>query len=162
MTTTQTTKLETPNADTANLAGQPIGYWSWAANKAVIRHIRSAMARVGITQPQWWVLNRVDAAPDGKSRQELRDLLAASLDEGNDGIDIALDTAVARGWVRSTDEGRFLLTDAGREAKERTMEVVVRVREEIHAGIPDEEYATVVRVLQRMVENTGGVESLSR
>ncbi|GHC37472.1 MarR family winged helix-turn-helix transcriptional regulator [Streptomyces cinnamoneus] len=162
MTTTQTTQLETPNPDTANLAGQPIGYWSWAANKSVIRHIRSAMARVDITQPQWWVLNRVDATPDGKTRQELRDLLAASLGEGDDGIDIALDTAVARGWVRGTDEGRFLLTDAGREAKERTMEVVVRVREEIHDGIPDEEYATVVRVLQRMVENTGGVEALSR
>ncbi|MEU1307576.1 MarR family winged helix-turn-helix transcriptional regulator [Streptomyces cinnamoneus] len=162
MTTTQTTKLETPNSDTANLAGQPIGYWSWAANKSVIRHIRSAMARVDITQPQWWILNRVDARPDGLSRQELRDLLATSLDEGPDAIDVALDTTVARGWVRGTDEGRFLLTEAGREAKERTMEVVVRVRREIHAGIPDEEYATVVRVLQRMVENTGGVEALSR
>ncbi|MEU4209710.1 MarR family winged helix-turn-helix transcriptional regulator [Streptomyces sp. NPDC026206] len=157
-----TTKLEIPNPDTANLAGQPIGYWSWAANKAVIRHIRSAMARVDITQPQWWILNRVDAAPDGMTRQELRDLLAPNLDEGTDGIDLALDSAVVRGWVTGTDGGRFLLTGAGREAKERTMEVVVRVRGEIHAGVTDEEYATVVRVLQRMVENTGGVKALAR
>ncbi|GHG58554.1 MarR family winged helix-turn-helix transcriptional regulator [Streptomyces griseocarneus] len=157
-----TTKLETPNPDTANLAGQPIGYWSWVANKSVIRHIRSAMAQVDITQPQWWILNRVDAVEGGLTRQKVRDLLAAALDEGRDEIDRALDSMVVRGWLTSPDdEGRFRLTDAGRAAKERTMEVVVRVRGEIHDGISDEDYAIVVRVLQRMVENTGGVEALT-
>ncbi|MEX2983336.1 MarR family winged helix-turn-helix transcriptional regulator [Streptomyces sp. C36] len=157
-----TTKPEIPNPDTANLAGQPIGYWSWVANKAVIRHIRAAMAQVDITQPQWWILNRVEAATDGLTREELHGLLTTFLDEGRDSIDLALDSLVARSWVTGPDDaGRFLLTDAGRAAKKRTKEVVVRVRGEIHDGVSDEEYATVVRVLQRMVENTGGIEALS-
>ncbi|GHF44457.1 hypothetical protein GCM10010218_27260 [Streptomyces mashuensis] len=165
-----TTKLTIASAATENLAGQPIGYWSWAAHKAVIRHIRSAMAKMDLTQPQWWVLNRIEATEGGLGREEARELLSTTLDEAPDEIDRALDSLVARGWVTESSEGeegdgdryvRYVLTDAGRAAKERIFEVVVKVREEIHAGITDEEYVAALSVLRRMISNVGADELLS-
>ncbi|MEV4441619.1 MarR family winged helix-turn-helix transcriptional regulator [Streptomyces sp. NPDC049577] len=155
-----TTKPEAPNATIADLAAQPIGYWSWATHKAVIRYIRSSMARIGITQPQWWILFRVGSAEGGMSRQELRDLLSPTLDEGPDAIDRALDSAVALGWLTATAEETYVLTDAGREMKERTWALVGQVRGEMHAGITDEEYAAALSVLRRMIVNVGADELL--
>lgn len=35
----------------ADLIKQPIGYWSWAAYKAVVSRTRAALAEIGVTQP---------------------------------------------------------------------------------------------------------------
>ncbi|MEU7132720.1 MarR family winged helix-turn-helix transcriptional regulator [Streptomyces sp. NPDC046261] len=148
-----------PNTPTdfASLAAQPIGYWSWVAHKAVIQHIRGAMARVDITQFQWWILNQADAAAGtGLTREQIRDNLCPVLDVGADTIAQSTDSLLARGWLAADEEGFLHLTDAGREARARTKEVVTRVRGEIHDGITDEEYVTALRVLQRMIENVGG------
>ncbi len=165
MTTTQTAPAmadPAAPADFASLAAQPIGYWSWVANKAVIQHIRGAMARVDITQFQWWILNQAHAAGgSGLTREQIRDNLCPVLDVGADTIVQSVDSLLARGWLSADDQGFLHLTDAGREAKERTKEVVTRVRGEIHAGITDEEYVAALRVLQRMIENVGGGEPSS-
>ncbi|MEV4431885.1 MarR family transcriptional regulator [Streptomyces sp. NPDC049585] len=161
MTTTQNTQLTTPKFDDSNLAGQPIGYWSYAAHMAVIRHIRAALATQDVTQPQWWVLNRTVLVEGGLTQQELRVALTANLDHRPEEIDQALYSLVARGWMAEGTEGRYVLTDAGREAKARIFEVVRRVRAEIHAGITDEEYAAALTVLRRMISNVGADELLS-
>ena len=46
------------------LLTQPIGYWSWAANQSVVGHIRTALATIELSQPQWWVLNQL-GDPEG-------------------------------------------------------------------------------------------------
>ncbi len=46
-----------PAAPDDALATQPIGYWSGLAHRAVIRRIRDEMARIDVTQPQWWTVN---------------------------------------------------------------------------------------------------------
>ncbi|MEU3351979.1 MarR family winged helix-turn-helix transcriptional regulator [Streptomyces sp. NPDC037389] len=161
MTTTQNTQLTTPKADDGNLAGQPIGYWSYATHKAVIRHIRAALATQDVTQPQWWVLNRTVLVEGGLTRQELRESLTVNLDHRPEEIDQALYSLLARGWMTEGTDDRYVLTDAGREAKERIFEVVRRVRAEIHAGITDEEYAAALTVMRRMISNVGADELLS-
>ncbi|MFI1970072.1 hypothetical protein BLA24_18620 [Streptomyces cinnamoneus] len=160
-TTTNPADPNTPT-DFASLAAQPIGYWSWIAHTAVLRHLRGAMARVDIAQPQWWVLNQVDrAAEAGLTREQIRDNLRLVLDVGADTIVQATDGLLARGWLTDDAEGFLHLTDAGREAKARTKEVVDRVRAEVHAGITDEEYVAALKVLQRMVSNVGGIGALT-
>lgn len=161
MTTTQNTQLTTPRSDDANLAGQPIGYWSHATHKAVIRHIRGALATQDVTQPQWWVLNRTIAVEGGLSREELRHALTVNLDHAPEEIDQALDALVARDWVTAREDGLYVVTEAGREAKDRVFEVVKKVRAEIHAGITDEEYAAALSVMRRMIKNVGADELLS-
>ncbi len=164
MTTTTQPSPADPYAatDFASLAAQPIGYWSWVAHESVIRHIRGAMARTDITQPQWWILNQVDlAGEEGLAPEGIRERLRPVLSIGSVEIRQATDSLLARGWLSADAEGRLHLTDAGHAAKDRTKELVTRLRSEIHAGITDEEYVAALRVLQRMVENTGGVEALA-
>ncbi|MFI9205763.1 MarR family winged helix-turn-helix transcriptional regulator [Streptomyces sp. NPDC053048] len=167
-TTTKTTTQPTTNpadphtpTDFDSLAAQPIGYWSWVAHEAVIRHIRTAMAHVDITQPQWWILNHVhNAGEAGLRREQIGERLRPVVGIGSPEIGQAADSLLARGWLTADGDGLLHLTDAGREAKARTKEVVTRVRSEIHDGITDEEYVAALRVLRRMIDNTGGIDAL--
>ncbi|CAM5486369.1 MarR family winged helix-turn-helix transcriptional regulator [Streptomyces abikoensis] len=163
MTTTTAPQPANPAVpdDFASLAAQPIGYWSWVVHEAVIRHIRGAMARTDITQPQWWILNQVDGAGgDGLAPELLRERLGSVLGTTGDEIRLATDSLLARGWLAAGDTGLLRLTEAGQEAKARTKELVTRLRAEIHEGIGDEEYVAALRVLKRMIDNVGGENSV--
>lgn len=150
--TTRTEQLDVPA-----LAAQPAAYWTWAATRALLHHVRDALARVDITQPQWWTLNHVAAAEHGLTRDEVRTRLDAFLDDyGPDDMGHAVDSLLHRGWLGADDTGRLTLTDAGRAAKDQTRDLVAHLRAEIHAGISDEEYAAALTVLQRMIRNVGG------
>lgn len=84
-TTATTTTDQAPADPTATddaLVTQPIGYWSGLAHAAVTRHLRDAMARIDVTQPQYWVLNRVNGepGPEAPSRKTVVSQLTALAD----------------------------------------------------------------------------------
>ncbi|KOG90181.1 MarR family winged helix-turn-helix transcriptional regulator [Streptomyces varsoviensis] len=158
-TTPATAVSTTPDPDMSDeeLAWQPIGYWSGVAHQAVITYIRDAMARAGITQPQWWILNQVEGAPAGRTREELEEALA---NVAGDRYEIyrSVDIMLHREWLVTAEDGRLRLTDAGRATKARIKERVIAIRGEMHDGITDEEYVAALKVLRRMIRNTGGSE----
>ncbi|MFG2920718.1 MarR family winged helix-turn-helix transcriptional regulator [Streptomyces sp. NPDC048305] len=142
--------------DDAGLARQPIGYWSWAAHRAAVTHIRTALAEVGLTQPPWWVLNQlVDEDERGRPRAEVVATLRGYLDVG-DALEPEIDTLVARGLVTETPDTRLRLTEEGHALRGEAAERVGRALADIHAGITDEEYVAALKVLQRMIHNVGG------
>ncbi|MEU8913531.1 MarR family transcriptional regulator [Streptomyces nigrescens] len=141
--------------DVTALAAQPVAYWTWAAAQVLLRHIRGAMAREDLSQPQWWTLNHVDGAERGLTRAEVCARLDAYLGElGPDAVGHAADSFLRRG--RLTADGAGTLTDDGRAAKTRIKSLVDGMRSQIHEGITDEEYAAALTVLQRMIRNIGG------
>lgn len=137
----------------AELVQQPIGYWSWAAYKAVIDRTRAALAGIGTTQPQWWVLNQVAGAP--KARDEVSALLRNYLDTGQE-MEPEIDETIAWGWITQTPDGHLTLTADGRAFYEKAAALQTDLWTERHAGISDEEYLTTMKVLQRFIHNTGG------
>ncbi|MEV6259689.1 MarR family winged helix-turn-helix transcriptional regulator [Streptomyces sp. NPDC051784] len=142
--------------DDTGLARQPIGYWSWAAHKAAVTHIRTALAEVGLTQPPWWVLGRlVDADEQGRPRAEVVATLRGYLDVG-DALEPEIDSLVARGLVTEDPGTRLRLTGEGHALRAEAAERVGRALADIHAGITDEEYVAALKVLQRMIHNVGG------
>ncbi|MEE1755707.1 MarR family winged helix-turn-helix transcriptional regulator [Streptomyces sp. SP18CS02] len=143
-----------PVAEDKDLATQPFGYWGGRAHKAVINHIRDAMARVDVTQPQWWTLNRVDAEGAGHpTREDVITGLAEIADTPYD-ASRAVDHLLHRGWIAVDTDGRRLhLTEDGRAAKARIKTLVTELRAEIHTGIGDEEYVAALKVLRRMIAN---------
>ncbi|ORT58782.1 MarR family winged helix-turn-helix transcriptional regulator [Streptomyces sp. CB03238] len=152
MTTTTTAPAPAdPAATDVDLASQPIGYWSGVVHKAVINHIRDAMARADVTQPQWWTLNRVDVG-DHVTREVIAARLADVADTPHD-ASRAVDHLLHRGWLRLDDDQHLHLTDEGRAAKARIKELVTGLRAEIHEGISDDEYVTALKVLRRMITN---------
>ncbi|CAL9507639.1 MarR family transcriptional regulator [Streptomyces sp. enrichment culture] len=142
-----------PDAPDENLAAQPIGYWSGVVHKAVIRHLRDAMADLDITQPLWWTLNRLAVAgPDGASREALAAGLAPLADDPDEIPRLPARMAY-RGWVTEDDRGVLRLTDEGLAAHARMKELAAEVRTRLHEGVPDEEYAAALRVLRRIARN---------
>ncbi|GAA1416389.1 hypothetical protein GCM10009601_08110 [Streptomyces thermospinosisporus] len=137
------------------LIKQPIGYWSWAAHKAVVTRTRTALAGLGLTQPQWWILAQT-ARAGGRTRDELLDLLSGYLDAGREGIAAEIDACVARALLDEDAEGRLTQTDEGRALYEKAAALQDELWAERHAGISDEEYLTTMKVLQRFIHNTGG------
>nr|WP_314618058.1 MarR family winged helix-turn-helix transcriptional regulator [Streptomyces sp. DSM 40976] len=144
-----------PSAADEALATQPIGYWSGLAHDAVTRHLRDAMARIDVTQPQYWVLNRVNGGPSTPSREEVVSQLTP-LADGPHEIARVVDQLLHRGWLRADDALRLHLTDAGEAARVRLRDLVTDLRAEVHAGISDEEYVAALKVLRRMVANVEG------
>lgn len=148
------------SAGDAELAGQPVGYWTGLAHREVIAYIRGRQAEIGITQPQFWLLRNLsadDLSPDGapQSLAELAEAMSTYLLPADDlGPEAA--ALVARGWLAEEDDGRVRILPEGEAARLRVKEIGPSVRAHIHDGISDTDYATTVRVLQRMIANVSG------
>ncbi|MEV5674109.1 MarR family winged helix-turn-helix transcriptional regulator [Streptomyces sp. NPDC052179] len=143
-----------PAATDDMLATQPVGYWSGLAHGVVTRHLRDAMARIDVTQPQYWVLNRLNGGSSAPSREEVVVQLTP-LADGPHEMGRVVDQLVHRGWLRFDAGHRLHLTEAGEAARGRLRELVTEVRAVVHEGISDEEYVAALKVLRRMVANVG-------
>ncbi|MFH8795555.1 MarR family winged helix-turn-helix transcriptional regulator [Streptomyces sp. NPDC017941] len=158
-TTTATTAAKAPFAPShsdAGLADQPIGYWSSAAGKAVVHHIRTMLAENGLTQPQWWVLNQVDGHPEGRGREEVVEVLRGYLEFGEGPLHHDIDSLARRGLLTEGGDGTLHLTEEGSQLRGRVAALQGRTRGEIHEGIDDAEYVRTLKVLQRMIYNVDG------
>ncbi|MFJ8042666.1 MarR family transcriptional regulator [Kitasatospora sp. NPDC096147] len=134
------------------LASQPVGYWAGLAHEVVTAHLRDAMARIDVTQPQYWVLNRVHGGSVAPGRAEVVEQLAP-LAAGPEEIGRTVDQLLHRGWLRADREQRLHLTGDGEAARLRLRALVTGLRTVVHEGVADEEYAAALRVLRRMVAN---------
>ncbi|WP_367047058.1 MarR family winged helix-turn-helix transcriptional regulator [Streptomyces sp. Je 1-332] len=141
-----------PAASDDMLAGQPIGYWSGLAHDTVTRHLRDTLARIDVTQPQYWVLNRVNGGAASPSCEEVVSQLAP-LAEGPYDIARVVDQLLHRGWLEVDDRKCLHLTDAGEAARVRLREVMTELRAVVHEGISDEEYVAALKVLRAMIRN---------
>ncbi|MFD0550838.1 MarR family winged helix-turn-helix transcriptional regulator [Streptomyces rectiviolaceus] len=138
-----------------DLINQPIGYWASAAGDAVVHHIRTMLAEAGLTQPQWWILNQVRTT-DGRERADVLGILRGYLDVGDGKLHHDIDALRDRGLLTEDPDGRIRITDEGRTLRDNTATRQEKVRSQIHAGIPEEEYIRTLKVLQRMIHNVGG------
>ncbi|WP_275460926.1 MarR family winged helix-turn-helix transcriptional regulator [Streptomyces noursei] len=156
-TTTDQAPADPAAADDV-LASQPIGYWSGLAHTTVTRYLRDAMAKIDVTQPQYWVLNRVAYAPVAPGFDEVVDHLTPLADDPYE-IPRVVHQLLHRGWLDSDAERRLHLTDAGEAVRVRVRELATEVRAEVHQGIGDEEYVAALKVLRKMVANVEGARS---
>jgi hypothetical protein len=136
------------------LVRQPIGYWSWAAHTSVVDHIRKSLATVGITQPQWWVLNQLGDPAGVHTREGLTRLLQGYLDVG-DQLQADIDDLIARNLIVDDSE-RVSMTAEGERVLAEAKEVQRVAQARIHEGVSDEDLLTTMKVLQRMIHNTDG------
>ncbi|MFF0077402.1 MarR family winged helix-turn-helix transcriptional regulator [Streptomyces sp. NPDC005494] len=144
-----------PAATDDMLATQPVGYWCGLTQMAVTRHLRDALAKIDVTQPQYWVLNRVNGGPAAPSREEVVAQLT-DLADGPHEIARVVDQLLHRAWLRIDDGQRLHLTDAGEAARARLRELATEVRAVVHKDISDEEYVAALKVLRKMVINVEG------
>ncbi|MGW3014353.1 MarR family winged helix-turn-helix transcriptional regulator [Streptomyces sp. NPDC001219] len=146
------TTISTPQNGTTTPGQRPIALVAWGATEAILRHSQEALARIDMTQPQWWALNNIVRAEHGLTREEIR-ALAVPCGMGTQVMVHAADALVHRGWLDIGADGRLTLTERGREGLATAKGRMGRVRAELLGDITDEEYATAVSVLQRVTDN---------
>lgn len=138
------------------LVRQPIGYWSGEAYRRVADAIRRSLAANGLSQPQWWILNRLEDTSRAWTRIDLVEELT-SYSNGEEGRDIAdeLEQMITMG-LATADGDSVTKTAAGSERLAAARDRNGQTHRDMLTGIDDDEYATTIDVLRRIVGNLGG------
>ena len=132
---------------------QPIGYWLKHADEVITEHVDRVLSDNGFTRFRWQVLNIVYQAGT-ITRGGLFDTMQTFIDARQ--LDEIIDGFIKEGWLVKHGEGdaaQLTLTDAGKTHRETVFELQSEVRRRAMRGITEQEYATVIDVLQRMVKN---------
>ena len=132
---------------------QPIGFWTARAAEAVRTRTRGALAEIGLSQPEWWVLHQLSIHPDGIDRRTVIETIGHN--DTVEAVETALDAAKAKHWVAG-DDTSLRSTDRGAELFERGMQVQRDLQKERMQGISQDEFVTTITVLQRTIANVGG------
>jgi DNA-binding MarR family transcriptional regulator len=132
---------------------KPIGYWLKHADNVITEHIDRVLSENGFTRSRWQVLNIVYQAGT-ITRGGLFDTMQTFIDARQ--LDEIIEEFVEEGWMVTfgeRDGEQLTLTDAGKVRRETVFELQSEVRRRAMKGITEQEYATVVDVLERMVGN---------
>ena len=86
---------------------------------------------------------------------ELRQAMSSYL-RAEDDLDADAEVLLERGWLTRDGEGRLHITPAGEDARAGLNQHVPALRARIHEGIDDADYVTALKVLHRLIRNTGG------
>ncbi|RII11693.1 hypothetical protein DSC45_27670 [Streptomyces sp. YIM 130001] len=153
---------EQQRTEDRELATEPVAYWTGIAHQEILAFIRARQAEAGFTQPQYWILRFLsphDLAADdrGTTLPELTDT-TKSYRQAEDDLAADAEILLERGWITREPDGRLRITGAGDRARTELKARAPAWRAHIHAGIDDADYATTVRVLQRMLRNVRGEE----
>jgi aminoglycoside 6'-N-acetyltransferase len=128
----------------------PIGYWIKKADELLTARIDAAQQANGLTRLGWQALNMIQelAAP---SHEEITKTLRPFADAAT--VAQTLDGLVDQGLVRRLSAGLLELTAEGAKLHNQAIETQKTVRHRAVEGIDGADYATTVRVLQRLVRN---------
>ena len=130
---------------------RPIGYWLKHLDRLIDQAFERALDADGLTRRQWQVLNALAAGPTTIAA------LTAALQPFVQGESMTTEVIIIdfldRGWVRNVPDGGVEISERGRAAHEAAMQRVAETRQALRCGITDDEYVTVIRILQRMASN---------
>jgi DNA-binding MarR family transcriptional regulator len=132
---------------------QPIGYWLKRADAVITEHVDRVLSDNGFTRFRWQVLNIVYQAGT-ITRGGVFDTMQTFIDARQ--LDEIIDGFIKEGWLVKRGEGdaaQLMLTDVGKAQRETAFKLQSEVRRRAMQGISEQEYATVVDVLERMVKN---------
>ncbi len=113
---------------------------------------QAALADVGVSQPQWWILHQLSLHPGGMERVAMIETIGPN--DTVEAIEDALASTAGHAWI--TDDGaRVRVAQLGTEVFRRAAAVQDELQVERMQGITDEEFVTTIEVLQRMIANVG-------
>ena len=131
----------------------PIGYWLKHADEVITKHVNQVLEDHGFTRFRWQVLNLLYEA-DTIERSDVFKIMKTFIDA--DQLDEILHGFVQEGWLVKRGDGdatELVLTNTGKTEREAIFKLQSEVRRRAMRGISDQEYTTVIDVLQRIVNN---------
>ncbi len=136
----------------------PIGYWLKLVDNLLTEQIDKAQAIHGVSRSDWQILNMLKEIGSA-SRERIFETMRTFVDASN--FNKIMTSLIEHGWVEQrqvpkTGMEQFQLTEEGQRRHEVIFATQKEVRQRAMLGISEEEYATVIRVLQQIVSNLGG------
>lgn len=136
----------------------PIGYWLKQADNLLTEQIDKAQSVHGVTRSDWQVLNTLKEAGSA-SREQIFETMRTFIDASQ--LDKIVNDLTERGWVEPRRAGEagpeaLQLTEEGQRQHAAIFATQKEIRQRAVQGISEEEYVTVLRVLQQMVNNLNG------
>jgi len=131
----------------------PIGYWLKHADEVITRHVNQVLLDHSFTRFRWQVLNLLYEAGT-HTRNNVLETMKTFIDTQQ--LEEILNSFVQEGWLSMRGDGDAAvleLTDAGKAERETIFKLQSEVRRRALRGISDQEYMTVIDVLQRLVNN---------
>jgi DNA-binding MarR family transcriptional regulator len=131
----------------------PIGYWLKHTDEVITKHVNQVLGDNGFTRIRWQVLNMLYEAGT-TTRSDVFTTMKTFI--GARQLDEILEGFVQEGWLVKSSDGDttvLVLTDAGKAEREVIFKQQSEVRRRAMQGITDQEYTTVLGVLQRIVNN---------
>lgn len=121
---------------------RPLGYWLKHIDSLLDDTFGELLAKEGLTRRHWQVLNTLATGP-----HTMTGLAEATQPFGNVGTTVA--ELTRRGWVTGDHE----LTEQGRQAHQDIQRKVLELRAKTREGISDEEFGTLLTLLERIATN---------
>lgn len=129
----------------------PIGYWLKQVDQLLTEQINEAQAVHGVTRADWQILNLLKE--NGRASDEQIFTTMCTFVDATQFQEVIYHL-IDRGWIDETLASRELqLTYAGHDQHARIFATQKEVRQRAMQGISEDEYVTVIRVLQQMVGN---------
>jgi DNA-binding MarR family transcriptional regulator len=125
---------------------RPVGWWLKEADARLDAAFDRALGAQGVDRRRWQVLATVATSP--RSRAAVVSSLA-SFDEPA-AVEDVIEGLTRRGWVEESN-GALGLTPAGARTHAALRPLVERVRRQVAAALPGDDYATLVRLLAQLV-----------
>jgi DNA-binding MarR family transcriptional regulator len=126
---------------------KPFGYWLKHIDAQLEATMGQLLADEDVTRRQWQILNTIAARPS--TMAEIDEAAKPFLTAETPTFRPMVDNLTARGWVR----GEYELTDEGRQAYDRISAKVHAFRARTIDGLTNEEYVTLVTLLERVATN---------
>jgi hypothetical protein len=134
-------------------ANLPIGYWLKHTDELLTKHINNVQTANGVSRSQWQVLNSLYES-GVVTRAQLFETMKTFVSEPEQRH--ILDELTSWGWLVQNEQDMFQLSQEGRMNHQTRLEAQKKVRQRAVQGISEEEYTTVIKVVQRRVENLEG------
>jgi len=130
---------------------RPIGYWLKHVDRLIDDGLERALEADGLSRRHWQILNTLASGPT--TRAALTIALQPFVGGNANAVEDIIDDFIAREWVRNFADGGLEISEHGRAAHEAEMKRVIETRQALRSGITDDEYMSVIRILQRMASN---------
>lgn len=126
---------------------RPIGWWLKEADARLEAAFDRRLGQRNVDRRTWQVLASLARRPT--SRSQLIDSLAA-FDSPED-LEGVVSDLTARGWIEESS-GLLRLTPDGQREQAALATVVDDIRRQVAAALPQDDYVTLVRLLQRLIQ----------
>jgi len=125
---------------------RPIGWWLKEADARLDAALDSSLSGHGVDRRGWQVLATLARSSSPRAA------VVASLAPFDEPavVEDVIDELERRGWVEEAS-GALRLTPAGAREQAALAPVVERVRHQVAAALPEDDYLTLVRLLARLV-----------